>query len=52
MIFGVADLDNYFAAKSWYKPTVSYTDFYNTVEMSIVEEENVILIQQVEKEKQ
>ena len=51
MIFGVEDLDNYFATKSWYKPTVSYTDFYETVEMSIVEEENVILIQQVEKER-
>lgn len=51
MIFGVEDLDNYFATKSWYKPIVSYTDFYDTVEMSIVEEENVILIQQVEKEK-
>ena len=51
MIFGVEDLDNYFATKSWYKPTVSFTDFYDTVEMSIVEEENVILIQQVEKEK-
>lgn len=50
MIFGVDDLDQYFATKSWYKPTVSYTDFYNTVEMSIVEEENVILIQQLEKE--
>lgn len=51
MIFGVADLDNYFATKSWYKPTVSFTVFYETVEMSLVEEENVILIQQIEKEK-
>jgi len=51
MIFGVDDLDKYFATKSWYKPTISFTDFYNTVEMSIVEEENVILIQQIEKEK-
>lgn len=49
MIFGVADLDNYFAAKSWYKPTVSFTDFYDTVEMSLIEEANVILIQEVEK---
>ena len=51
MIFGVDDLDQYFAGKSWYKPTVSFTDFYDTVEMSIIEEENVILIQQVESEK-
>lgn len=51
MIFGVDDLDNYFATKSWYKPTVSFTDFYDTVEMSLVEEANVTLIQQVEKEK-
>ena len=51
MIFGVDDLDKYFATKSWYKPTISYTDFYDTVEMSLIEEENVILIQQMEKEK-
>ena len=51
MIFGVQDLDNYFASKSWYKPTVSFTDFDNKVEMSIIEEQNIILIQQIEKEK-
>lgn len=51
MIFGVEDLDQYFATKSWYKPTISFTDFDNKVEMSIVEEQNIILIQQVEKEK-
>lgn len=51
MIFGVEDLDTYFATKSWYKPTISFSDFYESVEMSIVEEQNVILIQQVEKEK-
>lgn len=51
MIFGVEDLDHYFATKSWYKPTISFTDFDNKVEMSIVEEQNIILIQQVEKEK-
>ena len=51
MIFGVDDLDNYFATKSWYKPTISFTDFDDKVEMSIVEEQNIILIQQVEKEK-
>lgn len=49
MIFGVDDLDKYFATKSWYKPTVSFTDFYDTVEMSLIEEANVILIQEVEK---
>ena len=51
MIFGVEDLDNYFATKSWYKPTISFSDFYDSVEMSIVEEQNVMLIQQIEKEK-
>lgn len=51
MIFGVDDLDEYFATKSWYKPTISYSDFYETVEMSLIEEENVILIQQMEKER-
>lgn len=51
MIFGVSDLDNYFATKSWYKPTIPFKDFDNKVEMSIVEEQNIMLIQQVEKEK-
>lgn len=51
MIFGVEDLDTYFATKSWYKPTISFTDFYENVEMSIIEEQNVILIQQEEKGK-
>ena len=51
MIFGVEDLDHYFATKSWYKPTISFADFDNKVEMSIVEEQNIMLIQQVEKEK-
>ena len=51
MIFGVSDLDNYFATKSWYKATIQFADFDNKVEMSIVEEQNIILIQQVEKEK-
>jgi len=51
MIFGVDDLDKYFATKSWYKPTISFKDFYDTVEMSLIEEANVVLIQQLEKEK-
>lgn len=51
MIFGVDDLDNYFATKSWYKPTVAFAAFDDKVEMSIVEEQNIILIQQLEKEK-
>ncbi len=51
MIFGVSDLDNYFATKSWYKPTIPFGEFEDKVEMSIVEEQNIILIQQVEKEK-
>lgn len=51
MIFGVSDLDNYFATKSWYKPTIAFGDFEDKVEMSILEEQNIVLIQQVEKEK-
>lgn len=51
MIFGVSDLDNYFATKTWYKPAISFADFDDKVEMSIVEEQNIILIQQVEKER-
>ncbi len=50
MIFGVPDLDAYFGEKSWYKPTYSYDDFYDKVEMSAIEEANVALINQVEEE--
>ena len=50
MIFGVEDLDDYFATKSWYKPTVAYDDFYNEVEMSMIEEANLVFISQVEDE--
>ena len=50
MIFGVADLDAYFGAKSWYKPTVAYDDFYNVVEMNSYEEANISLILSVEAE--
>ena len=49
MIFGVPDLDAYFGEKSWYKPTYSYDDFYDKVEMSAIEEANVALINQVEE---
>jgi DNA-directed RNA polymerase specialized sigma24 family protein len=49
MIFGVPVLDAYFGEKSWYKPTYSYDDFYDKVEMSAIEEANVALINQVEE---
>lgn len=50
MIFGVPDLDAYFGEKSWYKPTVAYDDFYDKVEMSMIEEANLVLISKVEEE--
>ncbi len=49
MIFGVPDLDAYFGEKSWYRPTYSYDDFYDKVEMSMIEEANLVLISQVEE---
>lgn len=51
MIFGVSDLDAYFATKSWYKATISSGEFYDQVEMSLIEEQNISLIQEVESEK-
>lgn len=51
MIFNIEDLDNYFATKSWYVPTVSYTNFYDEVEMNAVEESNIRLIKEVEDSK-
>ena len=50
MIFG-GDLEEYFSSKSWYNPTISGEDFYDKVEMSLIEEENIILIQEVEAAK-
>ncbi len=50
MIFGKPDLDAYFGEKSWYKPTYSYDDFFDKVEMSAIEEANIALINQVEAE--
>lgn len=52
MIFGVPDLDAYFGEKSWYEPTVAYDDFYDVVEMSMIEEANLVLISEVEDEMQ
>lgn len=52
MIFGVEDLDNYFAQKSWYQPTWTGSEFYENVEMSLLEEENITLIAEVEREMQ
>lgn len=48
MIFGVDDLHEYFSAKSWYNPTVPGDEFYDRVEMSMIEEANIVLIQEVE----
>ena len=50
MIFG-GDLAEYFSSKSWYRGTISGEDFNNQVEMSLIEEENIILIQEVESAK-
>ena len=49
MIFGVEDLDTYFAAKSWYTPTYEIADFYENVEMDPLEESNIELILMIEQ---
>lgn len=48
MIFGVDDLKEYFSSKSWYNPTIPGDEFYDRVEMSMIEEANIVLIQEVE----
>jgi len=48
MIFGVEDLDSYFKSKSWYQPSVAASEFYDKVEMNMIEEANVSLILEVE----
>ena len=50
MIFG-GDLEEYFSSKSWYTPTVPGEEFYDRVEMSLTEEANIELIQEVEATK-
>ena len=50
MIFG-GDLEQYFSSKSWYTPTVPGEEFYDRVEMSLTEEANIELIQEVEATK-
>lgn len=50
MIFGREDLAAYFSSKSWYEPTVAFDDFYNVVEMSEIEEANVVFILEIENE--
>lgn len=52
MIFGDEELDQYFASKSWYTPKVSIADFYDQVNMSLIEEGNITLIRSVEQEKE
>lgn len=47
-IFGVEDLDEYFKSKSWYTPSISISDFYDQVEMSMIEEQNINLIREYE----
>lgn len=46
--FGVEDLDNYFKSKSWYTPKMSISELLDSVELSLVEEGNISLIQEVE----
>ncbi len=48
VIFGSDDLDQYFRSKSWYTPTISLNEFYNTVEMNMTEERNINLIREYE----
>lgn len=50
MIFGVEDLDAYFATKSWYTASVPAKEYYDRVDMSLVEEYNLTFIQGIEKE--
>ena len=48
VIFDVEELDTYFQSKSWYTPTISLREFLDTMELSMVEENNITLISEVE----
>ena len=49
MIFGVEDLDNYFATKSWYTAKYETEEFYENVELNDIEESNVEFILSIER---
>ena len=51
VIFEIEDLDEYFKDKSWYEPKMTLEEFYDRVEMSMVEEYNISLIRRVEESK-
>lgn len=48
VIFDVEELDTYFQSKSWYTPTISLREFLDTMELSMVEENNITLISEIE----
>lgn len=48
LIFEVEDLQKYFEKQRWYKPSVSIKDFDKKINMSEIEEKNVIAIRGVE----
>ena len=50
MIFGKADLDAYFAEKSWYEPKIALDAFNDNSEMNEFEEANLSLIVSLEAE--
>jgi len=47
-IFGADDLDQYFRSKSWYKPSIPLSEFYDRVDMNMTEEKNINLIREYE----
>ena len=50
VIFGVADLDAYFAEQSWYEPTITLDEFEDTGSFSADEYANIKLIIDMESE--
>lgn len=51
VIFDDKELDAYFSSKSWYTPKMSLEKFYDKLELNDIEEENVALIAEIEREK-
>lgn len=50
VIFGVADLDAYFGAKSWYQPSITLEEFNDNSNMNANEYANLSLIVEMEDE--
>lgn len=49
--FDDKELNAHFSSMSWYEPKITIDEFYDTLELNYIEEKNVALIREIEREK-